>query len=84
MEEWSDTKIKAKIPGSISGVIDHQAKFQVLSAKGIGGIDWKVQFYAARSSQILKSNDPVVKVAHCSTGGDTNYCNGLNTNTGGS
>jgi hypothetical protein len=84
VEEWSDTKIKAKIPGNISGVMDHQAKFQVLSAKGIGGIAWKVQFYAARSSQILKSNDPAVKVAHCSTGGDRNYCNGLNTSTGGS
>jgi hypothetical protein len=84
VETWSDTKIKAKIPSSISGVMDHQAKFQVLSAKGIGGIAWKVQFYAARASKQLKSNDPAVKVTHCSTGGDRNYCNGLNTSTGGS
>ena len=82
--EWSDTKIKAKIPVSISGVIDHQAKFQVLSAKGIGGGAWKVQFYAARATKQLKSNDPAVKVTHCSTEGDRNYCNGLNTSTGGS
>jgi len=30
VEEWSDTKIKAKIPGNISVVMDHQAKSQVL------------------------------------------------------
>ncbi|KPK21814.1 MAG: hypothetical protein AMK69_20970 [Nitrospira bacterium SG8_3] len=84
IEEWNDIKIKAKIPSSISGVIDHQAKFQVMSAKGVGGIAWKVQFYAARASKQLKSNDPAVKVTHCSTGGDRNYCNGLNTSTGGS
>ena len=83
VETWSDTKIKAKIPGNISGVMDHQASFQVLSAKGIGGIAWKVQFYAARATKQLKAGDPAVKVTHCSTGGDKNYCNGLNTSTGG-
>lgn len=84
VEEWNDTKIKAKIPGNISGVIDHKAKFQVLTAKGIGGGAWIVQFFAARAAKQLKSNDPAVKVVHCSTGGDRNYCNGLNTSTGGS
>ena len=83
VEEWSDTNLKAKIPGNISGVMDHQAKFQVLSSKGIGGIAWKVPFYAARSSKQLKHDDPAVKVGHCSTGGDRNYCNDLNTSTGG-
>jgi hypothetical protein len=84
VEEWSETKIKAKIPVSISGVMDHQAKFQVLSAKGIGGGAWMVQFFAARAAKQLKSDDPAVKVVHCSTGGDKNYCNALNTSTGGS
>jgi hypothetical protein len=83
IEEWNDTKIKAKVPFSISGVIDHQAKFQVLSNKGIGGLAWKVPFYAARSSKQLKKDDPAVKVVHCSTGADRNYCNDLNTSTGG-
>lgn len=84
VEEWNETKIKAKIPSTISGVIDHQAKFQVLSAKGIGGGAWMVQFFAARAAKQLKSDDPAVKVVHCSTGGDKNYCNALNTSTGGS
>jgi hypothetical protein len=84
VEEWNETKIKAKIPSNISGVIDHKAKFQVLSAKGIGGGAWLVQFFAARAAKQLKSDDPAVKVVHCSTGGDKNYCNALNTSTGGS
>jgi hypothetical protein len=84
VEDWTDTKIKAEIPHGISGVIDHQAKFQVLSAKGIGGGAWKVPFYAARTTKKLASDDPAVKVVHCSTGGDKNFCNGLNTSTGGS
>jgi len=84
VETWSDTKIKAKIPANISGVKDHQAKFQVLSAKGIGGIAWKAQFYAARATKQLKTNDPAVRVTDCSTGGDKNICNGWNTSTGGS
>jgi hypothetical protein len=83
IEKWSDTKIKAKIPGNISGVMDHQAKFQVLSEKGLGGIAWQVRFYANRATKQLKKDDPAVKVAHCSTGADRNYCNGLNTSTGG-
>ena len=81
---WKDTKIKAKIPSNISGAMDHWAKFQVKSAKGLGGIAWKARFYAARSTKTLKANDPAVKVKHCSTGGDRNKCNGLDTSTGGS
>jgi hypothetical protein len=69
VEEWNDTKIKAKIPGSISGVMDHNTKFQVLTAKGIGGGAWIVQFFAARAAKQLKSDDPAVKVVHCSAGG---------------
>ena len=84
VEKWSDTKIKAKIPWNISGVKDHQAGFQVLSGKGIGGIAWKARFYAARRTKQLKVGDPAVKVTHCSTGADRNNCNGLDTSTGGS
>ena len=84
VEKWSDKKIKAKIPSNISGIMDHWAKFQVLSGKGIGGIAWKARFYAARASKQLKKGDPAVRVTHCSTGADRNYCNGLNTSTGGS
>ena len=84
VESWKDKKIKAKIPGNISGVMDHWAKFQVKSAKGLGGVAWKARFYASRTTKTLKASDPAVKVKHCSTGGDRNYCNGLNTSTGGS
>ncbi len=84
VQSWTDTKIKAKIPHTISGVMDHQAKIQVLSAKGLGGMAWKAQFYAKRKGKQLKAGDPAVKVTHCSTGADKNHCNGLNTSTGGS
>ena len=84
VKKWTNTKITAKIPGDISGVIDHKAKFQVLDAKGIGGVAWRVPFYATREGRKLAQNDPAVKVKHCSTGADKNYCNGVNASTGGS
>jgi len=84
VESWSDTNIKAKIPNSISGVMDHQAKFQVLTAQGLSRMSWQVPFYAARSTKSLKKGDPAVNGTHCSTGADKNFCNDLNTSTGGS
>jgi len=84
IKKWTDTKITAQIPGNISGVIDHKARFQVLNAKGVGGVAWRVPFYATREVRKLTRNDPAVKVVHCSTGGDYNDCNGLNASTGGS
>lgn len=84
IKKWTDTRITAQIPGNISGVIDHKAKFQVLNAKGLGGVAWRVPFYATRAGKKLAQNDPAVKVKHCSTGADKNYCNGVNASTGGS
>ncbi len=84
VEEWSNTKIKAKMPINISGVMDHSATFQVRAASGLSSSAWKVPFYASRQTKVLASNDPAVKVAHCSTAGDYNKCNSLNTSTGGS
>lgn len=84
IEEWSDDKIKATVPGSISGVMDHPATFHLRTSTGIYSSAWQVPFYASRSTKWLAANDPAVKVTHCSTGGDKNRCNGLNTSTGGS
>jgi len=84
IEEWSDDKIKATVPGGISGVMDHPATFQLQASTGVYSSAWQVPFYANRTTKVLASNDPAVKVLHCSTGGDYNVCNGLNTSTGGS
>lgn len=84
IEEWSDAKITATMPAGISGVVDHPATFQVRSTTGLTTSAWKVPFYATRQTKVLKSSDPAVKVVHCSTGGDYNKCNSLNTSTGGS
>ena len=75
-------KITAKIPGNISGFIDHQAKIQVFNAKGVGGIARKVPFHAVRKSLVLPPSNPAVKVAHCSTSANDNYCNKQKTTTG--
>jgi hypothetical protein len=53
-------------------------------AKGVGGIAKRVPFYATRQGVKLTQSDPVIKVKHCSPGGDKNYCNGVNASTGGS
>jgi hypothetical protein len=84
VQKWTNTKISAKIPLSISGVKDQKAKFQILNAKGVGGIAKRVPFYATRQGVKLTQSDPVIKVKHCSPGGDKNYCNGVNASTGGS
>jgi hypothetical protein len=83
IEEWSDAKITAKVPTGISGVMDHPATFYVRSSSGLSASAWKVPFYASRETRTLKSSDSAVKVVHCSTGGDYNKCNSLNTSTGG-
>ncbi|MCA9473646.1 MAG: IPT/TIG domain-containing protein [Nitrospirales bacterium] len=84
IKNWSDTKITVQVPGDISGVADHKVKFQVQNAKGVGGLARKVPFYASRRTKLLKQDDPAVHVVHCSTGADKNFCNALNTSTGGS
>lgn len=84
IEEWNDDKIKATVPYGISGVMDHPATFQLRTSTGVVSSAWQVPFYATRSTKWLAANDPAVKVVHCSTGGDKNRCNGLNTSTGGS
>lgn len=84
IEEWRDDKITATMPIGISGVMDHPATFYVRTSKGFESAAWKVPFYASRQSRVLTANDPAVKVAHCSTAGDYNKCNSLNTSTGGS
>jgi hypothetical protein len=83
IDEWSDDKIKATVPGGISGVMDHPATFQLQASSGVYTSAWQVPFYATRTTKWLAANDPAVKVVHCSTGGDKNRCNGLNTSTGG-
>jgi hypothetical protein len=84
VESWTDTNIKATMPIGISGVPDHLAILQVQTSAGGGSSGWQVPFYATRSTKTLSSNDPVVKILHCSTGGDKNKCIHLDTSTGGS
>jgi hypothetical protein len=83
VQQWSADKIIAKMP-LVSGVPDHLATLQVLNGQGIGTPGWKVPFFAERQSKVLAATDPAVKVVHCSTEGDYNKCNSLDTSTGGS
>ena len=71
---WRDDKIRARVP-IISGVPDHSAVLQVLTAKGRPSIGRKVAFHAIRAVTGLKPYEAVTKVI-CSTAGDRNGCKG--------
>ena len=77
VETWSPTKITATVPRETLGknVRDQHTKFQIKSAKGVGGIAWKIRFRAARQSRWIDMNDKAVKVVSCSAGADANQCN---------
>ena len=50
VEQWSPTKITAQAPTTIlcCNIRDHDAKFQIVSAQGVGGGAWKIRFRAHR------------------------------------
>ena len=85
VEQWNPTKITATVPRQTLGlnVRDQKTKFQILTAKGVGGGAWKVRFRANRDSKWLEMTDKAVKMVSCSAGGDINDCNGRSFGTGG-
>jgi hypothetical protein len=58
VERWSQDRITVKMP-LVSGVPDHSAVLQILDAKGLGSLGWKVPFYATRARTTLQLGENV-------------------------
>jgi hypothetical protein len=77
VNNWSDTKIKATMPGNISGVKDTKSQFILKTAKGLRSTARTVNFYATRETRKLRPGE-AVKLGYCSNGADVNHCLGYN------
>ena len=76
VNNWSDTKIKATMPGNISGVKDTKSSFILRTAKGLRSTARTVNFYAARQTTQLKHGENVY-LKYCSNGANVNLCLGF-------
>ena len=85
IEEWSTTKVKARVLSDSleTQVVDQTVKLQIKTAKSLSSTHIKMPFRAARNTRWLSFKDQVVKVKHCSKRADINLCNGHMPNTNG-
>ncbi len=78
IEEWSPTRIKAKVESDVllKGVMDQQVRIQIKTAKGLTSPHWKMPLRATRSTRWLSFQDKAVKLLGCSEKANANTCNG--------
>ncbi len=74
VENWNNNDIKVKVPGNISGALDHNAAVFVETNDGFKSGLQTINFKATRVSKWLKMGDPGVHIS-CSHGANHNLCN---------